>query len=191
MTLVETYERFKPLLIWLTRQNAKDQAIFDDMYQEACIGLIQAYKDYDIDRGYLFTTWLDRKVGWAIKRALRETDPRVGNLIRPPRDKSRFKYSIVHLDSIVVDNGDSSISLGDMLEAEQNVEEIVVAKVAMKEYLEKQPMTPAQRQVFEIMEAYDGDISQADIAQEIGISQVHVSRVLHQHRQQYMERVGV
>ena len=192
MSLEEAYECFKPLLIWLTRQNTKDQAIYDDLYQEACIGLIQAYRAYDIDRGYLFTTLLHQKVVWTIKRAMRDTNPRAGKLIRPPRDRSKFKHSIVYLNTVVSDDGEGgSVCLGDMLETERNLEEEIVAKVAMKEYLKKQHMTPAQRRVFEIMEAYDGDISQADIAKQTGISQAHVSRTLRQHRQQYMKKMGV
>ncbi|WP_262384698.1 sigma-70 family RNA polymerase sigma factor [Paenibacillus terrae] len=42
----------------------------DDLYQQACIGLLMALKDFDIHRGIKFTTYVVRPILWEVNQLL-------------------------------------------------------------------------------------------------------------------------
>jgi RNA polymerase sigma-B factor len=190
MTLEEVYEHFKSLVWWLVRKEVKDHEIHEDLFQEACVGLVKAYKAYDASRGYKFATLLTCKVIFEIKRAMRDTDPRIGKIIRMPRDRTRFSYKLSYL-SEVINDGNNPITLEDAIEDGQDIEEEVVSKLAVEGFIDKQCMPQTHRKVFELMRDNDGDITQKQIGQAIGRSQVMVSRVISRYRQQYLSEVGI
>jgi RNA polymerase sigma factor (sigma-70 family) len=190
MTLEEVYEHFKNLIWWLVRKESKDYTIHEDLFQEACVGLVKAYKAYDVSRGYKFTTLLTWKVMSEIKRAIRNNDPRIGKIIRMPRDRTRFGYNLVYL-SEVINEGPNPVCLEDAIEDGQDIEEEVVSKLAVEDFMDKQCMPQTHRKIFELMRDNDGDITQKQIGQAIGTSQAMVSRVISRYRQRYLSQAGL
>jgi len=192
MTLEEVYEHFKSLVWWLVRKEGKDPEIYEDLFQEACVGLVKADKAYDASRGYKFTTLLTYKVIGEIKNAMRDTDPRIGKIIRMPRDRTRFSYNLVYL-SEVINEGPIPVHLEDAIEDGQDIEEEVVSRLAVKSFMDKnmRHMPQTHRMIFKLMRDNDGDITQSQIGLAIGTSQGMVSRVISRYRQRYLSEVGL
>jgi RNA polymerase sigma factor (sigma-70 family) len=81
-----------------------------DMISEGCIGLIEAIKDYDLDKGFRVTTFAELRIKW-----------RIINVIN---DYKKYRY--ISLDKPINEEGDT---LKDMLPSERpDADELMFVK---------------------------------------------------------------
>ena len=75
-------ERFLPLARQLARRYQRPDEPFDDLFQVACLGLINAIDRFDLDRGVAFSSYAVPTILGEIKRYFRDRTWSV----RVPRD---------------------------------------------------------------------------------------------------------
>jgi RNA polymerase sporulation-specific sigma factor len=179
----------------------KDQFNYEDYYQIGMLNLYRAFLDYDVNRGVTFSTYAMPSIIGGIKKVFRDG---YNDFIRIPRwaftnrdllkddsltdvEKAKkigvktSRVSALHgvrefeyLDALIHhgDRDDNNIYLRDMIESDSHVEDEIVEKLTYKDYLSK--LTEKERQ---IIEGYTQDLTQIEIAEKLGISQVQVSRI--------------
>jgi RNA polymerase sigma-B factor len=121
-------ERFLPLARQLARRYERPDEPFDDLFQVACLGLINAIERFDLDRGVAFSSYAVPTIVGEIKRYFRDRTWSV----RVPRD----------LQDLALKVGRAVTELTVRLHREPTVPEIV-AKVGASE-----------EDVLEALEAY-------------------------------------
>jgi RNA polymerase sigma-B factor len=152
----ELIERHLPLVRTLARRFAGTEEPLEDLVQVGTIGLIKAADRYDAARGVAFGAYATPAIAGEIRHHLRDRSAPV----RVPRrlQDAGVRVTAVPLDA-VDDQGHSrdpvdGLALGAALRA----------------------LHPRERQVVHLR--FFEDLSQAQIAKRIGLSQVHVSRTL-------------
>jgi RNA polymerase sigma-B factor len=208
-------ERFLPLARQLARRYQRPDEPFDDLYQVACLGLLNAIDRYDLDRGVAFSsyavptivgeikryfrdrTWsvrvprdlqeltlkVDRTVSELTVRLHREpTVMEISAAVRAPEEdvlealEASGAHKAASLDEPRYADDDSGDNLGDFLGTEEHGFERAEHRATIDELM--RAITPRERTV--LMLRFTEDLTQAEIGEQIGISQMQVSRIIRQ-----------
>jgi RNA polymerase sigma-B factor len=208
-------ERFLPLARQLARRYQRPEEPFDDLFQVACLGLINAIDRFDLDRGVAFSSYAVPTIVGEIKRYFRDRTWSV----RVPRDLQELTLKVdrtvseltvrLHREPTVAEiaaavgvaeedvlealeasgahraasldeprhiDDDSGDNLADFLGMEECgfacAEDRATIAVLMR------ALTPRERTV--LLLRFAGDLTQAEIGERVGISQMQVSRIIRQ-----------
>jgi RNA polymerase sigma-B factor len=157
-------EQHLPLVRAIARRFAHRGESHDDLVQVGAVGLINAVDRFDPGRGVTLGAYAAPTIAGEIQRHLRDRVP----LIRVPRDageEARAARFPLPLDSAERFEPDRAAEAG-LAESE--------ARALVATGLRALPRR--ERRLLELR--YYGDLSQRRIADQLGISQVHVSRLL-------------
>ena len=178
---------------------------YDDLYQLGCVGFLKAIKNFDEQFGVKFSTYAVPMIAGEIKRFLRddgaikvsrwtkslaqkisayideklkngEAEPTVEQLATAfdvDAQEIVFAMDAQHyLLSLSATVGDDDLELGDKIATEE-CEDENIDKMLLKDLIEDLP----QREKKVIVLRYFRDKTQSEIAKELGVSQVQVSRI--------------
>lgn len=157
-------EQHLPLVRAIARRYAHRGESFDDLVQVGAVGLIKAVDRFDPGRGVTLGAYAAPTIAGEIRRHLRD---RV-TLIRIPRNAgdeaspARFPLPLESTEGVEPNRAAEA----GLAESEDR---ILVASGL-------RTLPRRERRVLELR--YYGDLSQRRIADQLGISQVHVSRLL-------------
>ena len=177
---------------------------FDDIVQVGTIGLIKAVDRFEIDRGLEFSTYATPVIVGEIKRHFRDRT----SVVRLPRRLQELSASVSRAsEALTIDLQRSptvreiaesiGCSVDDVLEALEARESLTVHELpglegestlgaddaSLQGVVDKEALRTALEQLPErerriVLMRFFSDMSQTQIAQEMGISQMHVSRLL-------------
>ena len=153
-----------PLVRALARRFASRGEQFEDLAQVGAVGLIKAIDRYDPRRGSSLTAYAVPTIVGEIRRHLRDsTQP-----LRVPRQngEQRVVVQSVALDADAPSSRDVRAERGLELGEERALIEAGLRALPRR-----------QRRIVQLH--YFANLSQRGIASELGLSQVHVSRLLH------------
>lgn len=194
-------------LVWsIVRKFLNRGTEADDLFQIGCIGLIKAIEKFDLAFEVQFSTYAVPMIMGEIKRHLRDDgiikvsrslkelsikakgvmDKLSKEMCRQPTVQevaAHLEVSVEDLvmaldatvspESINAKIGDDGKELETILGCDEDMEQKVVNKIAIKEALSN--LTARERQI--IVLRYFKDKTQSQIASQLGISQVQVSRI--------------
>lgn len=181
---------------------------YDDLFQVGCLGLLQAIRRFDPDRGVKFSTFAVRTILGEMRRyTFRKDVPLKAERLtreiaskirhnelsdRSPEEiasifgcsvkvaKRALMYShtrVLSMDQVLHSGERERLTVEDKVPIHSDFTEIFV-----KEFMHS--LSERERKIIEM--TVDGK-RQFDIAEEIGVSQVHVSRLLNRIRKRYLE----
>lgn len=183
----------------------KGRLEYDDLMQLGAIGFIKAMQNFDVEYGVRFSTYAVPMISGEIKRFLRddgaikvsrwtkslaqkisayideklkngEAEPTVEQLataFEVDAQEIVFAMDAQHyLLSLSATVGDDDLELGDKIATEE-CEDENIDKMLLKDLIEDLP----QREKKVIVLRYFRDKTQSEIAKELGVSQVQVSRI--------------
>ena len=193
-----------PLVEYLARRFRNRGEWLDDLTQVATIGLIKSIDRFDLERGVEFSTYATPTIVGEIKRHFRDK----GWAVRVPRRLQELKLSLTKaigdlaqregraptvselaahlqmseeevLEGLESANAYSTVSLdapavADSLGMVDDALEGVEYRESLKPLLEQLP--PREKKI--LLLRFFGNMTQSQIAAELGISQMHVSRLL-------------
>jgi RNA polymerase sigma-B factor len=151
-------ERHLPLVRAIARRYAGGGEPLEDLAQVGAIGLIKAADRYDAGRGVAFGTFAAPFIGGEIRHHLRDR-------AAPVRVPRRLHAEGVRVTAVELDHAD-----GPQTDPMGQANDRVALGAALRS------LAPTERRVVQLR--YLEDLSQAQIARRIGLSQVHVSRTL-------------
>jgi RNA polymerase sigma-B factor len=154
----ELIERHLPLVRTVARRFARDDEPLEDLVQIGAVGLIKAVDRYDAGRGVDLGAYAAPSIAGEIRHHLRDRSAPV----RVPR---RLQAAGVRVTSVTLE-GAHERAADPVAEAHE--------RLALGAAL--RALHPHERQVVQLR--FGEDLSQAQIAARIGLSQVHVSRTL-------------
>ena len=208
-------ERFLPLARQLARRYQRPEEPFDDLFQVACLGLLNAIDRFDLERGIAFSSYAVPTILGEIKRYFRDRTWSV----RVPRDLQdlalKVDRAVSDLDhelhrkptveeisaKLGVDEEDVLEALeasgayratslqtpwpgaegsGETLADSIGTEEHGLAAAEDRATIERlmRVITPREREVLHLR--FAEDLTQAEIGERIGVSQMQVSRIIRQ-----------
>jgi RNA polymerase sigma-B factor len=208
-------ERFLPLARQLARRYERPEVPFDDLFQVACLGLVNAIDRFDLDRQVAFSSYAVPTILGEIKRYFRDRTWSV----RVPRDLQELSLkvdrAVLELDherqrgptiaEIVAKVGageedvlealeasgayraaslqapwgadeDTGDTLGDAIGIEERGFTAAEHRATIDRLM--RVITPRERKVLWLR--FAGDLTQAEIAEHVGVSQMQVSRIIRQ-----------
>jgi RNA polymerase sigma-B factor len=155
--LIETH---LPLVRSVARRYAAAEEPFDDLVQIGSIGLIKAVDRFDAARGTELKSYAAAAIAGEIRHHLRDR-------CAPVRVPRRLQAEGLRVTQVAMDAGEPARPAADpALEPHD--------RVALATALRALPRR--QRQIVQLR--FFADLSQAQIAAVVGLSQVHVSRLL-------------
>ena len=200
----ELVELHLPLVEYLARRFRNRGEWLDDLTQVATIGLIKSIDRFDLERGVEFSTYATPTIVGEIKRHFRDK----GWAVRVPRRLQELKLALTKaigdlaqregraptvaeiaahlqmseeevLEGLESANAYSTVSLDAPAVAESlgmldDALEGVEYRESLKPLLEQLP--PREKRI--LLLRFFGNMTQSQIASELGISQMHVSRLL-------------
>ena len=183
----------------------KGRLEYDDLMQLGAIGFIKAMQNFDVEYGVRFSTYAVPMISGEIKRFLRDDgaikvsrwtkslaqkisayiDEKLKNGEAVPTveqlatafdvDAQEIVFAMDaqhYLLSLSATVGDDDLELGDKIATEE-CEDENIDKMLLKDLIEDLP----QREKKVIVLRYFRDKTQSEIAKELGVSQVQVSRI--------------
>jgi RNA polymerase sigma-B factor len=156
----ELIERHLPLVRAVARRFACREEPLEDLVQVGTIGLIKAVDRYDAARGVALGAYATPSIAGEIRHHLRDRSAPV----RVPR---RDQAAGVRVTAVELDCAGDRAQAADPVAA---AHERLALGAALRS------LHPRERQVVHLR--FAEDLSQAQIAARIGLSQVHVSRTL-------------
>ena len=147
-----------PLVRSIARRHAGGGEPLEDLAQVGAIGLIKAADRYDAGRGVAFGAFAAPFIAGEIRHHLRDR-------AAPVRVPRRLQAEGVRVTAVGLDQADGP-ETDPMVQARDRV----ALGAAMRS------LAPTERRV--VLLRFAEDLSQAQIARRIGLSQVHVSRTL-------------
>lgn len=183
----------------------KGRLEYDDLMQLGAMGFVKAMQNFDIEYGVRFSTYAVPMISGEIKRFLRddgaikvsrwtktlaqkitayideklkngESEPTVDQLAKAfDVEAQEIVYAMDaqhYLLSLSATVGDDDLELGDKI-ATDECEDENIDKLLLKDLIADLP----QREKKVIILRYFRDKTQSEIAQELGVSQVQVSRI--------------
>jgi RNA polymerase sigma-B factor len=204
----ELIEAHKSLAMHLARRFANRGEPFDDLLQVAYLGMLKAVERFDPDRNLEFSTFATATVEgelkrhtWSVRvpRRPQELHLRLGNAIndlsqrlkRPPRipelaeelgvtDEDVLEamevggaYRSTSIDSRPSENSET-LTLEGRLGEDDHGFDLAEHRVLLERVIEELP----EREQTIIRLRFFDEMTQTEIAQQVGISQMHVSRLL-------------
>jgi RNA polymerase sigma-B factor len=206
-------ERFLPLARQLARRYERPDEPFDDLFQVACLGLINAIDRFDFERGIAFSSYAVPTILGEIKRYFRDRTWSV----RVPRDLQDLALKVdravtelsldLHREPTVAEIGekvgadeedvlealeasgayratslqtpwgaddDSGDTLGDAIGREECGFALADDRATIERVM--RVITPREREVLRLR--FAEDLTQAEIGERIGVSQMQVSRII-------------
>src|SRR6476646_9101926 len=200
----ELVERFLPLARQLARRYQRTNEPLDDLMQVASVGLVKAIHRFDPERGTAFAAYAVptilgelkryfRDSGWAVHvpRGMQERVMKLDTTAqelhrkigRSPSPKvleameAASAYDAVSLEqqrSGDADNGSGSDTFQDKLGTEEERYELVEYGATIAPTLKA--LSPRERLILHLR--FVEDMTQSEIAERIGVSQMHVSRLI-------------
>jgi RNA polymerase sigma-B factor len=197
-------ERFLPLARTLALRYQRSGEPFDDLLQVASLGLIKAIDGFDTSRGIAFSAYAVPTILGEIKRYFRDrtwavhvpshlqeltlrVDRAVGELAERLRRQPSVEEAV--LDALQAggayrarsfdepssnNSGEDVVTLGESIGVAEHGFARVEARVTFAAMLTV--VTSREREVLRMR--FEDDMTQAEIAVEIGASQMHVSRII-------------
>ncbi len=183
----------------------KGRLEYDDLMQLGAMGFVKAMQNFDVEYGVRFSTYAVPMISGEIKRFLRddgaikvsrwtktlaqkitayideklkngESEPTVEQLAKAfDVEAQEIVYAMDaqhYLLSLSATVGDDDLELGDKI-ATDDCEDENIDKLLLKDLIADLP----QREKKVIILRYFRDKTQSEIAQELGVSQVQVSRI--------------
>lgn len=183
----------------------KGRLEYDDLMQLGAMGFVKAMQNFDVEYGVRFSTYAVPMISGEIKRFLRddgaikvsrwtktlaqkitayideklkngESEPTVEQLAKAfDVESQEIVYAMDaqhYLLSLSATVGDDDLELGDKI-ATDECEDENIDKLLLKDLIADLP----QREKKVIILRYFRDKTQSEIAQELGVSQVQVSRI--------------
>ena len=183
----------------------KGRLEYDDLMQLGAMGFVKAMQNFDVEYGVRFSTYAVPMISGEIKRFLRddgaikvsrwtktlaqkitayideklkngESEPTVDQLAKAfdvePQEIVYAMDAQHYLLSLSATLGDDDLELGDKI-ATDECEDENIDKLLLKDLIADLP----QREKKVIILRYFRDKTQSEIAQELGVSQVQVSRI--------------
>jgi RNA polymerase sigma-B factor len=160
-------EAHLPLVRALARRFRARGEPLDDLLQAGAIGLIKAVDRFDPARGCSLEAYAVPTVLGEIRRHLRDTGP-----VHVPRGD---REAGVRVRAVPLDEG-------NLVAAPEPADERVLVERGLR------ALPRRQRRIVQLR--YYGDLSQRGIASELGLSQVHVSRLLNESLGRLREAIG-
>lgn len=177
----------------------------DDLYQAGCVGLMEAYKNYDESYGVKFSTYAYSYIlgemkklvrtdkGIKISKSLYQLNLKLDKVrviltqkfLREPTnseiasylgmDENIIEEAIIATKSLVcldkpIDLGDSTVTLSDVI-SDNGID--FNTKLALKEELRM--LSPVEREL--VLKRFYESRTQSEVAKNLGVSQVQVSRM--------------
>jgi RNA polymerase sigma-B factor len=208
-------ERFLPLARQLARRYQRPDVPFDDLFQVACLGLVNAIDRFDLGREVAFSSYAVPTILGEIKRYFRDRTWSV----RVPRDLQELALKVDRIvselavglhreatvDEIVAKVGaeeqdvlealeasgayratslqtpwgtgeDSDGTLGDAIGIEEGGFAAAEDRATINRLM--RVITPREREVLWLR--FAEDLTQAEIGERVGVSQMQVSRIIRQ-----------
>jgi len=194
-----------PLIKSIVRRYKNKQIEYEDLIQLGTLGLIKAINNFDADYGVRFSTYAVPMIAGEIKRFIRddgaikvsrsikaetqklnrfieeyrhreEKDPSIEVLCEEfhtnPADIIFLMDSARYPISIYAESEEEGLSLADKIVAKGTPEE-VIDKMLLRDLISTLP--PKEKKI--IILRYFRDMTQSEIAREMGVSQVQISRI--------------
>src|SRR5919109_1084533 len=153
-------EQYMSLVRSLARRYSYRGEQLDDLVQIGAIGLIKAIDRFDIERGVELTTYATPNIIGEIKRHFRDK----GWSVRVPRGLQELNVRLSHLlEELTV-----------QLERSPTIPEVSEDRVLLAPGLRM--LDERERRILHLR-FFEG-LTQSQIAQQVGISQMHVSRLI-------------
>jgi RNA polymerase sigma-B factor len=153
-------EQNLPLVHSLARRFSRSSDSMDDLVQVGAIGLIKAVDGFRADRGRDLGAYAVPTIVGELRHHLRE---------RPPAGDAGDRAGGMQAPRVTVPLDDEALGATSELEVEQSeVRQLVRTGL--------RALRPRERRIVALR--FFGDLSQQRIAEEVGLSQVQVSRVL-------------
>jgi RNA polymerase sigma-B factor len=208
-------ERFLPLARQLARRYQRPDEPFDDLFQVACLGLLNAIDRFDLERDVAFSsyavptilgeikryfrdrTWSVRvprdlqDLALQVERAVAELDhdlhrrPTLGEIVAKvgvdeeavlEALEASGAYRATSLQAPWTADDDSADTLGDSLGIEERGFAAAEDRATIQHLM--RVITPREREVLRLR--FAEDLTQAEIGEHVGVSQMQVSRILRQ-----------
>jgi RNA polymerase sigma-B factor len=160
----ELARRFLPLARDLALRYTYTDEPFDDLLQVASLGLIKAIDRFEPERGTKFSSYAAPTILGELKRYFRDK----GWALHVPRDLQERTLAVNR------ETDDEAAELVDLLGAEDHTYELVESRDAIASTWRALP--EIERTVLELRFLHD--LTQREIGERIGYSQMHVSRLL-------------
>jgi RNA polymerase sigma-B factor len=162
-------ERHLPLVRSLARRFSSRGEHLDDLTQVGAVGLIKAVDRFDPARGSSLAAYAIPTIVGEIRRHLRDT----GQLVRVTRDD---QAAGVVVRAVPLEEGAQQAA------APEPGDERVLIECGLR------ALPRRERRIVQLH--YFGNLSQRGIASELGLSQVHVSRLLRDSLGRLREEIG-
>src|SRR6059058_3526576 len=207
-------ERYMSLVRSLARRYSYRGEQLDDLIQIGAIGLIKAIDRFDVNRGVELTTYATPNIigeikrhfrdrGWAVRvpRGLQELNVQLG---RSPTIselaeaasvdeedvlealESGRAYSSLSLSSGPAGGGEEEVDLLETVGVEEHAYEVSEDRAILAPGF--RVLDERERQILRLR-FFDG-LTQSQIAQQIGISQMHVSRLIRRSLEKIREEIA-
>jgi RNA polymerase sigma-B factor len=203
----ELIARFLPLARKLARRYVQSSEPYDDLVQVASLGLVKAVERFDPDRGFAFTSFAVptivgelkryfRDTGWAIhvdrgaqERARKINEARQAisaRTGRPPRVDELAQYLELSeeevLDGLQVAEAYGTVSLDAPMAGEEDATRLETIFAAARHLPQR------EREILFLR--FGEDLTQSEIAERVGVSQMQVSRLLRRSLQRLRQLTG-
>jgi RNA polymerase sigma-B factor len=209
-------ERFLPLARQLARRYQRAEEPFDDLYQVACLGLLNAIERFDLDRGVAFSSYAVPTIVGEIKRYFRDRTWSV----RVPRDLQELSLKVdrvttdltvrLHREPTIaeivakVDASEEDVleaieafgahrasslqepwgadddgggeTLGDAIGVEEHGFACAEDRATIQRLF--RALSSREREVLRLR--FEEELTQAEIGERVGVSQMQVSRIIRQ-----------
>ncbi len=174
---------YQPLAEYLARRFYGRGEPLEDLIQVASIGLLKAIDRFDTERGVKFSTYATATVvgelkrhfrdkGWALRvpRRLQESGMKVGRAV------TEMYQDLGRAPTVAEIGKRTGLSQEEVLEAMETAHAYTTASLDAPTDDEGAALPPRERRIIELR--FFRDLTQTQIGEELGISQMHVSRLL-------------
>jgi RNA polymerase sigma-B factor len=160
-------QQYLPLVRRLARRHAGRGEQFEDLVQVGTIGLIKAIDRFELERGMDLASFAIPTIDGEIKRHLRDR----ASPIRIPRRLQELDPSLKVRVIELVDGQNGELEQGSVVERGYELGEDRATLAQGFRVLDER-----ERRLLRL--AFFDGLSQSQIAREVGISQIHVSRLM-------------
>ena len=189
-------EQYMSLVRSLARRYSYRGEQFEDLVQIGAIGLIKAIDRFDLDRGVELTTYATPNIIGEIKRHFRDK----GWSVRVPRGLQELNVQLSRLVEQLTVQLSRSPTIPELSKAAGVEEEEVLESLGTEEHEyevseDRAILAPGFRVLDErertiLHLRFFKGLTQSQIAQQVGISQMHVSRLIRRSLEKIREEIA-